>query len=339
MPIKKYGLLFIIWLLVGKSFAIGVPNLDIDQLVNPSDVVAIVEFRGEKSLDHRAHISFQNQIIQSRVFSAEYEIAKFIKGSTPKSITVSYNYPAVFLGYRKPGHGIRIVFLRELNGRYTFTSPYYPDLPAQLNVGSGFSLVYPVENVIQQAVGVIASTKTTLTEKREILGVDYALPPNKFVTDAFKQGLISTRDPLTREKILSDLIGFGDITELPDAVQMLLTNTVSEDGKSWLLYSIGQHVRDSRAISSLQLLYQSKNAAIRVTAMEALWHIDNSKAIELFAQGLIDPSQDVKYYAVRGLADITGKPQWGPSIPEFQEHGSRYVDYWLAQTGQSHREK
>jgi HEAT repeat protein len=62
--------------------------------------------------------------------------------------------------------------------------------------------------------------------------------------------------------------------------------------------------------------------------MEALWHISDPSSKNALASGLEDPSDDVRYYSVRGLAEITGEVQWGPSIFEFQEREQRYLNHW-----------
>jgi hypothetical protein len=116
---------------------------------------------------------------------------------------------------------------------------------------------------------------------------------------------------------------------LPDVANLLLTHTASVDQRTWLLYVIGNRVKDRRAIPALEPLLRSGDSSIREAAAEALWHIADTAAVPELVKSLHDPDEQVRFYAVRALSDIANEPGWGgPGESEFHERQQEYLTHW-----------
>jgi HEAT repeat protein len=176
---------------------------------------------------------------------------------------------------------------------------------------------------------VIASSAAAFEDKSEILSVDYALPSNEDAIAAFKEGMVATSDGGIRQRLLGELIRMGDVSELPEVAHLLLTHEATESQRTWLLFVIGNRLSSPQAIPALQPLLRSEDGAVRVAAVEALWHIADQDALPELARALQDPDEQVRFYAVRGLSDIANEPGWGgPSESEFQQHQEIYIAHW-----------
>ncbi len=322
---------FLCLLVVVWSHAVGVPNLHINELVNASDLIAIVDITSLKMIRPAPPIVFRDQMLEAQALSSEVQVRRTIKGLASGHLTIKYTVPKLFIGYRTLQPGTRIVFLRREGAEYTVANPYYPDFPAVSSLqaqpaespGSDY-----VTAVVHEMVAVIASDIASPEEKAQILQVSYALPSSNNVIAALQEGLLRAGDDGLKQRLQSELIRLGDITELPEVARLLLTNSVSPNQKIGFLYVIGNSVRVPGALPALELLLRAGDSSIRTSAMEALWHIADPRATNVLVSGLEDPSRDVRYYAVRGLAEITGEIQWGPSISEFQEHEQQYLAHW-----------
>ena len=96
-----------------------------------------------------------------------------------------------------------------------------------------------------------------------------------------------------------------------------------------LEYVVGTSVTNPAAVPPLSSLVHSPYSSTREAVIEAFWHIGTRSVAPTVASALTDSDQKVRYYAVRALAAVNGQPEWGPSIPEFDEHESKYIQHWL----------
>jgi len=67
---------------------------------------------------------------------------------------------------------------------------------------------------------------------------------------------------------------------------------------------------------------------VRRSAAHALRNIADSAGVPALVRALDDPDRDVRYYAVTGLAKITGQDDWLPSLPLFESEEQKYVAHW-----------
>jgi hypothetical protein len=167
-------------------------------------------------------------------------------------------------------------------------------------------------------------------DKWEVLTQSFAIPDgNKLFLDDLLVGLRNTSDPDLHRRIQAELISRNDISELPDVCGALLADSISVNQKPVLLYVIAQHLRNEKAVPALTQLLQSHDPEVRVASAQSLWHIAAASSISALTEALSDQNSDVRYYAIRGLADVTGEQQWGPSPAEYQEHETKYRQHWL----------
>jgi len=87
-------------------------------------------------------------------------------------------------------------------------------------------------------------------------------------------------------------------------------------------------LKDPSTTQQVRRLLTSKNKQIRAAGTQALWHSADRGGIPDLAKMLNDTDRDIRYYAVRGLGDITGQDQWNPSVAEFEAHSEKYLSHW-----------
>lgn len=334
LPFGRFwpSLLLILSTSIGLK-SIGIPNVHIDQLVVNSDVIAICQVSDVRMIGAAPAIEFRGRVLKAAMYSGDVLVHRTIKGVTADHLRVEYALPLSFVGYHGLHTGTRIVFLRGTRGTYGLADPYFSDFPAVLsglgsNNPSSKEIDYTTE-VIREMLNVISSPNTSASEKSEILRIDYALPRSAEVVEAFRAGVANTQEPDLRQRLQGELISFGDLVELPNIVALLLNNTATADERTWLLYVVGNRIRDSRAIVELRPLLRSNDARLREAAAQALWNIGDSAALKDLAFALHDPDPQVRFYTVRALSDIANEPGWGgPGESQFREHEQEYLTHW-----------
>jgi len=134
-----------------------------------------------------------------------------------------------------------------------------------------------------------------------------------------------------RLRVASKLVARNDITGL-EIVEKALRHP-SERGylHQELAGSLGG-LKDPRSIPTLKVLIETNDPQTIKGAAIALRQSGSSEAIEPLSRLLKDEDEQVRYYAVVGLGEITGQDEWTPAFDEFQGHEGRYLSYWLAWT-------
>jgi hypothetical protein len=313
-----------------QAQAVGLPHFKVDDIVNSADLIVLADVKEVRKLDSAQPIQFRNDLLQAEAYSAELSIRRTLKGPVLDEIRVTYSLPVTFVGYSGLKGGTRMVFLRRDQDQYHLANPYYSSFPATLEfAGENAHSEDPSESVLSNMLAVLASTTASSTDKYEILRVDYALPSNEETIAALRKGLSVPADSDLSERIQGELIRFGDVSQLPHVVNLLLKNLVTQNGRVWLLYVIRDCVKDSRAIPAINPLLGSPDDDVREAAVEALWHIGSSATVPFLVQKLEDPDEIVRFYAVRGLSDIANEDGWGgPTEGEFHEHAQKYLTHW-----------
>jgi HEAT repeats len=300
----------------------GLPHLDVEQLVHSSDVVAIMD------VETISPIRFAAGDAQRYVVSPT--MRNLIKGSLQRELPITFSLPSRSVGYSPIQTGRRVLFLHRVVDHYEPANPYYPDFPA-VGESSYPSLLTDAEvaaAVFRELSDVLASPASSQAAKMEVLLRDYALPTNEYLLLALQRGVKTAPNDRTREALQAESIIRGDLSELPDVSDALLRGATTPDGKSRLLYSIGNRLHDMRALGAIESLFKSTDPAIRVAAAKALWHIADPASRPLLVKCLVDSNREVRYYSVRALADITGQNLWGPSLPEWDSHEQKYLKHW-----------
>lgn len=312
------------------AFAVGLPHLDIPQLISSSDAVVLAEASTPEISQTSTRLTIAGQTFLAKSYSTNLRVKAVLKGSCPDDILVSYLLPVAFVGYIPIQPGFRIVFLRHDANGYEPANPYFPDFPASRTdmPSQGESDSEVALLVYQELSAVMSSEFSSAADKFQVLQISFAIPPNDTFTASLNDAKKTVQNGRLKDDIEENLLIRGDFSGLTSVVNSLLTNTVSSDGKYDLLYAIGNRITSSKAEPSIELLLFSSDAQLRTAGAEALWHIADQKSKHVLIRGLSDPNRDVRYYSVRGLADITGQNLWGPSIPAFQDDEALYLNHW-----------
>jgi hypothetical protein len=253
-----------------QSQAVGVPHFKVDDSVNAADLIVVADVNQVRDLGPAQPMQFRNQLLQAEAYRADLSVRRTLKGPLLDDISVTYSLPVTFVGYSGLSRGIRMVFLRRDKSQYHLADPYYSDFPATLEPSRENT---PSKNfsqlVLSNMLAVLASATTSSSEKYEILRVDYALPSNEKTIAALRRALSVSTDRDLSEKLQGELIRFGDLSQLPAAANLLLKNFATQNGREWLLYVIGNRVKDARAVPALERLLSSSDDSVREAAVEA----------------------------------------------------------------------
>lgn len=312
-----------------QTRAVGIPRFKVNELVNSADLIVIAEVTAIRKVGIAPPIQFGNDLLRASAYSADLSVRRTLKGQVLGEINVTYALPETFVGYSGLRDGIRMVFLRRDNGQYHLADPYYSNFPATLEPPRGETPSDISEVVLSNMLEILASPTASTSEKREILRVDYSLPSNEKTIAALRKWLSASSDRGLTETIQGELVRFGDLSQLPDVVNLLSKDLATQNGRVWFLYVIREYVKDPRAIPAINPLLGSTDDVVREAAVEALWHINSPAAVPFLLKKLEDPDEMVQFYAVRGLADIANEYGWGgPSEAEFHEHAQKYLAHW-----------
>jgi hypothetical protein len=309
-----------------SAYATAIPRLRLEELVSASDVIIIGQVDSPQ-FSHLVTAQLSHEMVQMQVFTEKVTVLRVLKGEMGGVTVVKFEIPADRAsGYRAIATGIRILFLRHSGESLMPTNPYYPSLPGS-TAESGSLGSSPLESVIGVLAAVLGSEAEPSLVKQQVLDIAYAIPPNGSFTESLRRGL-DTSDLELKYRVMGNLIRRGDTNILPAAVEVLLKADFPERYRVMIEYAIRTSVNEAAAVPILNRLAHSQYASTRSAVLEAFWHIRTWSVVPSAAAALTDPDQDTRYYAVRALAAATGEASWGPSIPEFRDHESKYIQHW-----------
>jgi len=304
-----------------------IPVMNIAQLVERADLVVIGEvvLVVEKSAQD---IEINGKTTKVHTMVGEIHVDRILKGfmNTP-SLTVEFQLPDEPVGYRGLAHGsYRMVFVTKTPSGYVFVSPYYPSTTAipgvPLREGS------PPENVSYELGAVLRSANATADQKQEALYALQALRVSA-ATAILEHGL-EDKSLVLRLIAAAALLERNDLAGLQTA-EAALTNRPSGVPNHLfhnIDYAIAEGVRDERAVSLLDRLLRLPDEETRRAAASALRHIGSQSAAPSLVRALNDQDFEIRYYAVVGLAEITGQLDWHPNEEIFHTEESKYLQHW-----------
>jgi HEAT repeats len=250
-----------------------------------------------------------------------------LKGpATPSEITVSYGLPDAPSGVANIVVGSRLLFLSKHGAQYEVADPYYPSVPAQPP-----SERQPEAGLERAAVAIASLISNPSADPGEKVLALSALEGGLYprALDLIRP---ATKDDNAAVQIgaMVDLVEAGDGIALQQACSVLLGPGTGVPG--YLLHNLTYAVSIGRFVSgnvdALSLLLKAPEAETRRAAAQALWHVSDLTALKPLSSALSDGDSEVRYYAVRGLAELANQPEWTPSIPEFESNENRYLQHW-----------
>ncbi|MCU1299131.1 MAG: hypothetical protein JWO91_3409 [Acidobacteriaceae bacterium] len=305
--------------------------LRLEQLVQTSDVIAVVNIDTIRSTEE-VSIDVEGNRLLATADVAAVRLVRLIKGTCPTNFTIDFNTPLQYVGYPGISSGTKMVFLRAVGENFTFTDRHYPRLPAanRSNSSPPDSLPSDPLQAVADEMGLIMSQhEYSLDEKVAVVNMAYAIPARPSFTSSLLAGLEETNDVYLKSLIESELIRRNDVSHLLLlASELLMNRSTPAEQRQNLLSAIANRLTNPEAVPVLIRLVESADIATRRAASEALWHIAEPSSKNALIKALSDPDPDVRYHAVRALAQISGQDVWAPSVSEFELHQKKYLDHW-----------
>ncbi|MCA1568135.1 MAG: HEAT repeat domain-containing protein [Acidobacteria bacterium] len=309
--------------------AAPIPALNLPELTKKADLIVAGQVIAVQE-EGRVSINTQGRPVPARRMNATLRTFRVLKGPSGTAI-ISFVFldPEVPLGYAgvaAPQFGLFFLRAAPQQG-YEVLNPYHPfvvaspDAPTTSEGGA-------LERVIAEVAHVLNSPLTPLEERKRAVGILAGVesPAAEAVLKKASQAL----DGPVRLHIAAALLRRNDIKTL-DLAEKVLTSPPQEVESgvlSKLAYAIRDGVTDSRAVPALTRLLESKEVIVRQSAAAALRHVGDETVIEPLLKALQDGDREVRYQAVLGLAIVTGKSDWSPSLDLFIKEEQRYLTYW-----------
>lgn len=314
--------------LVDVGTSSGRPHLDFGELLSSSDVVVVAELNPAKVVAENDRLEFQGRSLPAQRYRAVARTIRVVKGDISDTFDLEYQTTTWIQSFRSPGVGVRLLFLKRVADKWDIASHFYPDFPALV---SGCQQANSASTALDRLNCELAATLASPDsgrQKQELLSYDYALPKGREQIDALRQGIATATDPSLKRALQAQLLFIGDISQLKDVCDVLLSGTLASREKSRFAYVIGTWLKNVNATPQIRRLLNSKDQELRSAATQALWHSSDRAAVPDLARMLDDTDRDIRYYAVRGLGDITGQDEWNPSVAEFEAHSEKYLAHW-----------
>jgi hypothetical protein len=308
--------------------AVIVQLLDLDKLTNDATVIVAGQVISVQEVAETT-VRVGNRDVPAKTMTAELRVSGVLKGNLKgsSSLILHYVIPDEFVGWPPVVPlSYRVFFLVGSSGEFALASPYHPSIVAvpDIEVTEGTA----IERVIAQLSAVLESPSTPSGDKR-----DAVFTLSKTTAPAAVHALshaANVKDPLLRLSAASALLEHNDISTLPLAEAALLRPDPAVPGYLLhnLSYAILVGVRDDKAVPALTRLLRATSAETRRAAASALMHTGATSAIDPLLSAIDDPDSMVQYYAVVGLAEITGQTDWRPNTFDFTSDPKKYLAHW-----------
>jgi HEAT repeats len=319
----------ILFVLASLANAYPGKRLQLEQLVGDSDVIAIVDLSDIRNVG-AVEMEVDGSNVKANRYMADALLLRSLKGLCPDKLTLGFYTPREFLGYPGVATGPQMVFLRKDRERYVFADRHYPSLPAIANTvpPEAASFDDPLQRVVAELGGVIASPSASTRDKWAVLARAYAVPKSAYFASALRLGLHEADEDELKYRIQAELISRDDLSQLNAVGNLLLTGKLNGKQKELFLSVIANEIKNPNAAPTLVRLLHTGDAEMRRAAAEGLWHAADPRAVPDLLKALQDEDEKVRFYAVRALAEVNNEPQWGPGSVEFQEHQQQYLSHW-----------
>jgi HEAT repeat protein len=241
-------------------------------------------------------------------------------------LSFAFTLPDAPVGYRGIGVGeFGVFFFRKVGVGLEILDPYYPFVVA---APGGPPVAGSVEEQVVAEVAQVISYPGSTRDGRIQAVIALQAAGTATAVAALKQAAGSS-DVRARVFALSALLERGDLSILPSIEALALSSPTGRDED--LMMRVGAalgRVRDPRAIPALKELLNAPSVWVRRGAAAALHNMHDPKAVKPLASALFDSDQQVRYYGVVGLGEITGQNEWTPSIANFDQNEKKFLDHW-----------
>jgi hypothetical protein len=309
----------------------GLRAMSVSELVEAADLILLGRVQSVRQVGDST-IFLNGQQIPATMMQGEIVVERALKGDPGLDRVVFHfsmpNAENGGIGYADvPNETQRLIFLSKSDRDYGFTNPYRPSLPTVpgITIQGQTSL----ERVISELAGVMHARESSRAEKLEAVFASQGVK-SKTLDKALQDALMTT-DRVLQLSVAAAMLARNDIAALPVAADALIHPSPSLPTYLFqnLSSSIARGVRDEGAIPTLaELLRKAPDAEARRAAASALRDIGTQTATAPLGLALGDNDFEVRYFAVIGLAEITGQSDWRPLMEEFQVHEEKYLAHW-----------
>jgi HEAT repeat protein len=192
----------------------------------------------------------------------------------------------------------------------------------------------PFDAVVGEIAALLRSPSASAGDKTAAIWGGLAWDLQTLGTGVLKEALrfaaAEDRDLIVRMSAVVALLVQNDISVLPLAEQELSDpdSQLPDNSRLNLSSAIDEGVKGDAAVPALTRLLKNPDVRVRRAAAMALRNTKTKLAIDGLTLALEDGDAKVRYYAVIGLAEITGETEWRPSEKMFRANEGRYLRYW-----------
>jgi len=319
--------------LIGNLSGTPIPSLNLESLATQSDVIAVGEIQDVYPVATQS-MEIRGSEVPTQILVARMRPDRVLKGPVAEFLQFRFVLPQFGMGYRGvTAHSYRVVFLKRNDDGLELTSPYYPSFPAMpgyQNAGRG-----PLNSVVAEIAAVLESPGALETARTEAVWALRSATSTAPALHALK--VAADSDPSTTVKLSSvaALLAHGNMSQLATAEVALGNPSVPDNLRQNLASAIYEGVRDPAAIPALTRLLATRDVRVRRAAAMALRNTGSADATRGLITALRDVDPEVRYYAVIGLAEITGQTDSRPLQATFLENEELYIGHWKSWAGSS----
>ena len=324
---KRTALVFVVAAVFGATTLNStiVRALDVASLTSQADIIVMgrvvsVTNRGATILD------FGGGPIPATAFEAAIHVDQLLKGSSPaQTLFVSFAMPEMPIGVQSVvSDQYGLFFLAGLESQLSFANPQHPALPAVHNMEP---LRGPLLDRVTSTLGQVLVAAHVRDADRSLALDALGSLKTDFARDTLRQALKSTSGDMHLD-VARTLVARNDIAGLESVEAALLHPAgLSSNMILNLAGSLGG-LKEPKSVPTLKRLIETNNPYIVKGAAIALRQSGSGDAVEPLSRLLNNSDEQVRYYAVVGMGEITRQDEWTPAFPEFREHEGKYLAYW-----------
>jgi HEAT repeats len=309
-----------------RAHAIPVPILDLAALTRDSDLIVVGQIANVWE-EKRTSILTEGKAIPARQMLAQLQVERVLKGQLRQQ-DFSFRFViADFSAYKVISSSrFGLFFLRKASQQNcTVTNPFYPFVVAAMDAPIHQGGIF--DNVIAEVANVLTQSNASVEDRIEAINALKEVKDDAAAA-ALRQ-VAEQPDVELRLRAVAALLWRNDFSVMKIAEDALFNPPPNIDKQVMMNLAVAiEGIKDSRAIPNLTRLLDAREILIRRSAASALRHTGSPDAIGALAKALDDNDRDVRYYAVMGLAEITGQNEWGPSTDLFRLEEQRYLSFW-----------
>jgi HEAT repeat protein len=314
------------------AIAIPIPALDLRELTRRSDAILVGQITSISGGDP-VGIDVHGQSISGHRRLAAVHVVRSVKGGrTAAEVSFAFIVPDPDLGYVgiAPGE-FGMFFLSENSAHgYAITDPYYPFLPASRRPPPAYRTT--IQRVAGEIAQVLMAGDSPLEQRTRAVTILSSV--NQPLANTALRRAAADPNVNVRFLALGSLLERNDLSVLGTAEALLLSAPPDAALYPVAKLALGlEGLRDPRAVPTLAHLLGEGNVQVRRSAANALRNIADFAGVPALVRALGDPDRDVRYYAVTGLAKITGQDDWAPSLPLFEKDEDKYLAHWREWAG------